>query len=180
MLVQTWAHGWSCCSWSSEVYLTIHQAVEKVRISGEINHEYVNLRKEKSVPRLCLINRFRFCPAATITPSRFTLSKYQVAEINLLKLNLIRKIKIIRTISTLFLFSTPGHPCLIINMNGSTRSIKSEFRKWTQYVLCLYAKKFGREQVICPVLLSSLSYSVPIQFQYVLTTDCLLESLHCG
>ena len=39
------------------------------------NPESVNFRKEKSILRLCFINLFRFCSAATITASMFTFSK---------------------------------------------------------------------------------------------------------
>jgi hypothetical protein len=53
----------------------IDQPVEKVRIRWGSVLEHVNLRKEKSMQGLCLINLFRFCPAATITPSLFILSK---------------------------------------------------------------------------------------------------------
>ena len=59
-----------------------YQPVEKVRIHGVIDLEYLNLRKEKSRRRLCLIKLFRFYPAVNITPTMCTLQIYAAIGIN--------------------------------------------------------------------------------------------------
>lgn len=54
---------------------TMLQPVEKVGAGWKFDLENAVLRREKIRLDLCLINLFRFCPVAIITPSIFTLSK---------------------------------------------------------------------------------------------------------
>jgi len=54
---------------------TISQVVEKVLVGKNLEFEKVFSTKKKRILSLCLIDLFRFCPAAIITPSMFTLSK---------------------------------------------------------------------------------------------------------